>query len=69
MIPEADFRAAADGMCPGPDLEWFGVDTNGHVAGFTNAGFALVPRAVFGSYSLYNRTRDACSNDDFRAWF
>jgi hypothetical protein len=56
MIPEADFRAAADGVCPGPDLEWFGVDADGHVAGFTNAGFALVPAAVFDSYSLYNRT-------------
>ena len=58
MITEADFRAAADGMCPGPDLEWFGVDADGHVAGFTNAGFALVPAAVFDSYSLYNRTLD-----------
>lgn len=58
MIPEADFRAAAEGMFPGWDLEWFGVDADGHVAGFTNAGFALVPAAVFDSYSLYNRTLD-----------
>lgn len=56
MITEADFLAAAEIMCPGPDLEWFGVDANGHVAGFTNAGFARVPAAVFDSYSLYNRT-------------
>ena len=58
MIPESDFRAAADGRFTGWDLEWFGVDAHGHVAGFTNAGFALVPAAVFDSYSLYNRTLD-----------
>jgi hypothetical protein len=34
VIPEADFHAAADVMCPGPDLEWFGVDADGHVAYF-----------------------------------
>ncbi|MDA1053471.1 MAG: hypothetical protein O3C40_23730 [Planctomycetota bacterium] len=58
MISEDEFRASANGMCPGWDLEWFGVDADGHVAGFTNAGFALVPAAVFGSYSLYTRTLD-----------
>jgi hypothetical protein len=40
---EADFRTAADGICPGPDLEWFGIDADGHLAGFTNAGFAVGP--------------------------
>jgi hypothetical protein len=59
---EADFLTAADGICPGPDLEWFGIDGDGHLAGFTNAGFAVVPASVFSSFSLFNRTLDVvCS--------
>ena len=50
---EEEFRTAANGICPEPDLEWFAIDADGHVAGFTNAGFAEVPTEVFSSFYLF----------------
>ena len=58
---EAAFAMAANHVCPGPDLEWFAVDTHFFVAGFTNAGFAKVPTSVFQSFQLFNATLDAIS--------
>lgn len=55
------FDTAANGICPGPDLEWFAIDRDGHVAGFTNAGFGVVPEAVFVSFDRFNETLDAIS--------
>ncbi|MCA9200931.1 MAG: hypothetical protein KDA87_25505, partial [Planctomycetales bacterium] len=59
MLSEADFQTAANGICPGPDLEWFAVDERGNVGAFCNAGFASVPRSVFSSYRLYVLTLDS----------
>ena len=59
MYSEADFQTAAQGICPGPDLEWFAADQHGNVAGFCNAGFAAVPTRVFSSYDLFTRALDA----------
>lgn len=56
---EDDFRCAGQEIYPGPDLEWFAIDSGGRVAGFTNAGFATVPASVFKSWEMYNRTLDA----------
>ncbi len=56
MYSKSDFDTAAEGICPGPDLEWFAVDSFGNVAGFTNAGFGPVPDSVFASYELFLRT-------------
>lgn len=50
---------AANRICPGPDLEWFAIDHEGFIAGFTNAGFGVVPDAVFTSFDRYNETLDA----------
>jgi hypothetical protein len=61
MYSESDFRTAANGICPGPDLEWFGVDGDGRIAGFTNAGFASVPADVFSSYTLFCETLEFVS--------
>jgi hypothetical protein len=59
MLSKEDFQTAANGICPGPDLDWFAVDKRGNVAAFCNAGFASVPLSVFSSYTLYIRTVDA----------
>lgn len=59
IYTEEDFKTAANRICPGPDLEWFAVDRDGHVAGFTNAGFAVVPKAIFESFESFNRALDA----------
>ena len=58
---EVDFSTACDGTCPGPDFEWFGIDSEGHVAAFTNAGHGPVPATVFSSWELFNRTLDTIS--------
>lgn len=59
MFSEADFPTAAQGICPGPDLEWFAVDERDQIGAFRNAGFANVPLPVFASFDLYLRTLDA----------
>ena len=56
---EEDFNTAANGICPGPDLEWFAVDRDFNVAGFTNAGFGVVPQTVFQSFNHFNDVLDA----------
>ncbi|MBT4864764.1 MAG: hypothetical protein HON53_06510 [Planctomycetaceae bacterium] len=58
MYTNRDFKIAAAGICPGPDLEWFALDRDGNVGGFTNAGFAAVPTNVFDSYELFCQTRN-----------
>lgn len=59
---EDDFNTAANGICPGPDFEWFAVDRDFNVAGFTNAGLAVVPQTVFKSFSIFTDAVDAvCS--------
>lgn len=35
------------GFRPGAELDWFAVDSKGHLACFITAGFALVPKIVF----------------------
>jgi hypothetical protein len=42
-----DFRAAAEGMRPFSDLEWFAVDSAGHVGVFCSAGFGAIPLEIF----------------------
>ena len=59
MFSEADFHSAAQGICPGPDLEWFAVDERDQIGAFCNSGFARVPAPVFASFDLYLRTLDA----------
>lgn len=54
-----EFNTAESGICPGPDFEWFAVDRDLFVAGFTNAGFATVPQTVFGSFDAYIEALDA----------
>ncbi len=54
----ADFESARDGIYPGPDLEWFAVDSLGYVGAFCSAGDGLVPSTVFASWELFNRTLD-----------
>ena len=58
MLSEADFQTAAQGIWPGPDLDWFAVDGRGQVGAFCNAGFAATPVPVFASFEIYARTLD-----------
>ena len=62
MLSETDFQTAAQGICPGPDLEWFAVDECGNIGAFCNAGFAAVPSPVFASFDLYRQTLDAIAS-------
>ena len=47
------FEAAKKGLRPFSDFEWFAVDSNGHIAFVTSAGFAPIPLIVFRSKRQY----------------
>jgi hypothetical protein len=58
MTRDEYFDSAASGTRPSSDFEWYATDRNGHIASFTTAGFAIVPRKVFQSKEDYWRCVD-----------
>ena len=47
------FDSAAQGLRPYSDFMWFAIDSNGHIAALTSAGFAAIPILVFRSKTQY----------------
>lgn len=54
MIDDGEyFESAAQGFRPFSDFEWFAIDSNGHIAYLTSAGFGAIPLVVFRSKPEY----------------
>lgn len=53
MDEDGYFDSAAQGLCPYSDFEWFAIDSKGHVAFLSSAGFAAIPLLVFRSRKQY----------------
>ncbi len=47
------FDSAAKGLRPYSDFMWFAIDSNGHIAALTCAGFAAIPLLVFRAKAQY----------------
>jgi hypothetical protein len=53
MNEDEYFDSAAQGLRPYPDFEWFTIDSKGHIAFLSSAGFAAIPLVVFRSKPQY----------------